>query len=128
MDEERLREEVSGVYAEYLSAFRAADLARIDALVRYPIAFIADGEVTLADSFPIDPVEVIVKKQVHSMVDISYEVVAVSPTKAHVVLRTAKRLRKDGSLVETISAFYAFTKTSAGWKLFAISGINIPAA
>jgi ketosteroid isomerase-like protein len=128
MDEERLREEVSSVYAEYLSAFRAADLARIDALVRYPIAFIADGEVTLADSFPIDPVEVIVKKQVHSMVDISYEVVAVSPTKAHVVLRTAKRLRKDGSLVETISAFYAFTKTSAGWKLFAISGINIPAA
>jgi hypothetical protein len=47
------------------------------------------------------------------------------PTKAHVVLPNVKRWRKDGSLIEIVSAFYAFTKTPEGWKMFAISGISV---
>jgi len=39
------------------------------------------------------------------MIDISREVVAVSPTLARVVPRNAKRRRTDGPLIEMISAF-----------------------
>jgi hypothetical protein len=44
-----------------------------------------------------------------------------------VILRHAERVRADGSLIETVAAFYAFTRTAGGWKLFALSDIVIPA-
>ena len=128
MNDSRLKQEVMAAYEAYLAAFRAADVDKINALVRYPIAFIDDGVVRLVNAFPIDPAELIAKKEWHSTIDAEYDVVGVSPTKAHVVLNHAKRLRKDGSMIETISAFYAFTNTPTGWRLFAISGITIPAA
>jgi hypothetical protein len=37
--------------------------------------------------------------------DLSYEVVAASTEKAHLILRTATRVRSDGSAIETVSAF-----------------------
>lgn len=55
------------------------------------------------------------------------DVVAASNTKAHLVLRNCERLREDGSLIENVSAFYALTKTSGSWKMFAISTISFPA-
>lgn len=128
MEQDRLRLEVTTTYEAYLRAFRAGDIGKIDALVKYPIAFIDDGMVRLENSFPINPAELMAKKGWTSTIDADFDVVGVSSTKAHVVLRRAKRLRKDGSVIETISAFYAFTNTPNGWKLFAISGITIPAA
>jgi hypothetical protein len=32
-------------------------------------------------------------------------------------------VRTDGSLIETVSAFYAFTRTDGGWKMYAISDV-----
>jgi hypothetical protein len=50
-------------------------------------------------------------------------VVAVSPEKAHVILHRGDRVRADGSLIETVAAFYGFTRTDEGWKIFAISDL-----
>ena len=127
MDEGHVKQEVKATYEAYHAAFRAADIDKINALVRYPFAFIDDGVVQLLNAFPINPAELVAKKEWHSTIDVEYDVVAVSPTKAHVVLKHTKRLRKDGSVIETISAFYAFTNSPKGWRLFAISGITIPA-
>jgi hypothetical protein len=126
VNEERLRQEVKEAYEAYLAAFRASDLDKIDSLVKYPFAFIDDGTVRLVDEFPINPAELITKKEWHSTVNADYEVVGVSQNKAHVVLRSAQRLRRDGSPIEKISAFYAYTNTTDGWKLFAISDITVP--
>ena len=54
------------------------------------------------------------------------DLVAVGETKAHLVMRNTRRLRADGSLVEEASAFYAYTRTADGWKMFALSGIPLP--
>jgi hypothetical protein len=54
-------------------------------------------------------------------------VVAVTETKAHIVMRNTRRLRKDGSLIEEASAFYAFNRTGDGWKMFALSDVRMPA-
>ena len=128
MNEEGIRQEVASAYETYLEAFRSSNLEKIDSLVKYPIASIEDGMVRLLDKFPIDPADLMAKKGWHSTIDADYEVVGLSPTKAHVILRNAQRLRRDGSLIETVSAFYAFTRTEAGWRLFAISGIVVPSA
>jgi hypothetical protein len=53
-----------------------------------------------------------------------YEVVAVSATKAHLILRSGTRVRADGSPIEVVSGFYAWTKTTTGWKMFAISDVR----
>jgi hypothetical protein len=123
MDEQALRAEVGATYTRYLSAFVASDLDTINSLVAYPLAHIGDGAVRLYDEFPLNPAELRRAKQWHTTVNSEVEVVAVSPTKAHVILRTADRLRQDGSLIETVSAFYAFKNTGDGWKLFAISDV-----
>jgi hypothetical protein len=54
-------------------------------------------------------------------------VVAVSDVKAHVLLRNCERVRTDGTLIEEVSASYAFTKTANGSKIFAMSSIEFPA-
>ena len=59
-------------------------------------------------------------------VDMRYEVVALSATKAHLILRSGTRVRADGSPIEDISGFYAWTRTPAGWKMFAISDVRTP--
>jgi len=127
MNEANTKDEVAEAYRAYLRAFRASDVPAIDQLVKYPIAYIGDGNVTLHDRFPINPADLMAQKQWHSSANTDFEVVAVSPTKAHVVLPLVRRLRKDGSLIETASAFYAFTRTEQGWKMFAISDVTVPA-
>lgn len=114
---------VRTAYERYLHAFAHADLAAIDAVVVYPLARIGQGEVHLCDTFPIDPAELRRATGWHTTVNARYDVVAVSPEKAHVILRNADRVRADGSLIETVAAFYAFTRTDDGWKIFAISDL-----
>jgi hypothetical protein len=107
--DERNRDEVLATYTAYLTAFRANDVSAIDQLVQYPLAYMMAA------------------KQWHDTKDSSYEVVFASANKAHVILRQATRIREDGSAIETVSAFYALTRTPSGWKIFALSDITIPA-
>lgn len=127
MDEIRLHAEVSEAYQAYLRAFLANDIAAIDAMVRYPLAYIGDGEVRMLESYPVKPAELMATKQWHHSTDTEFHIMGISPGKAHVILPAAKRRRADGALIETASAFYAFTRTDAGWKMFAFSDITVPA-
>jgi hypothetical protein len=119
--------EVLRAYDAYLAAFVASDLGGIDAVVQYPLAHIGEGAVRFHDTFPINPAELRKAKQWHTTLDMKREVVVASPTKAHVVLKSGRRVRQDHSLIETVSGFYAFTKTIDGWKIFAMSDVVIPA-
>jgi hypothetical protein len=125
--DERNRDEVLATYAPYFTAFRANDVSSIDRLVQYPLAYIGDGKTTLVDTFPVNPADLMAAKQWHDMKVSSYEVVFASAHKAHVILRQATRIRADGSAIETVSAFYALTRTPSECKFFALSDITIPA-
>lgn len=118
---------VVAAYERYIRAFLDNDMDAIDGLVRYPLAYIADGNTVMLDSFPVKPANLMAEKQWHSTVDTDFEVVGISAGKAHVILPRARRLRADGSLIETVSAFYAFTRTDDGWKMFALSDITVQA-
>jgi hypothetical protein len=117
------REEVLAVYEQYLKCFIRNDIAGIDALVEYPLTYIGPGEVRQCDEFPIDPGELIRMTGWHTTLNMRYEVVAVSAEKAHVVLHHGERVREDGSLIETVSGFYAFKRTGEGWKMYALSDL-----
>lgn len=119
--------EVKTAYQRYIDGFMNSDTAAIDAVVQYPLAYIGNGVVTMYDAFPIQPAELMARTGWHDTLGIDYEVVAVSPGKAHVVLRSGTRVRRDGSAIEEIRGFYAWTRTSEGWKIFAVSDITFPA-
>ena len=121
------KDEVIATFQAYLDAFLASDMDAINELCVYPIALIADGKTFLLDAYPFNPADLIATRHWHTTTDNRFEVIGLSATKAHVILPHANRLRADGSLIETVSAFYAFTKTDSGWKLFAVSGITVPA-
>ena len=122
----QLRTEVIQAYERYLQAFLSDDLAAIDALVQYPLAYIGDGKVTMLDEYPIKPSALMAAKAWHTSIDMAYEVIGISETKAHVVLKRGTRVRRDGSPIEDVVAFYAWTKTEGGWKMFALSDITVP--
>ena len=125
--DETLKQEALAAYAAYLAAFLAKDKQALDAMMHYPLTYIGEGMSRQFDSFPFDPAKMMAAKQMHTTIDADYEVVMATEKKAHVVLRSATRVRKDGSPIETVSGFYALTRTEAGWKFFALSDITIPA-
>ena len=116
--------EVLRAYEKYLEAFMASDMSGINALVSYPLAYVGDGAVKMLHEYPIKPSELMVQTGWRDTVNMQYEVVAVSETKAHLILRSGTRVRADGSPIEDISGFYAWTKTPTGWKMFAISDVR----
>jgi hypothetical protein len=118
--------EVIRAYERYLEAFLADDVAAIDALVQYPLAYIGDGKVSMLDEYPIKPSALMAAKAWHTSIDMAYEVIGVSETKAHVVLKRCTRVRRDGSRIEDVFAFYAWTRTADGWKMFAVSDVTLP--
>ena len=118
--------EVRAAYERYLAAFMANDMDAINALVRYPLAYLGDGQVTVLDAYPIKPAELMARTGWRDTVNMQYDVVAISDSKAHVVLRSGTRVRADGSPIEEVSAFYAWTRTAGGWKMFAVSDIATP--
>ncbi len=124
---EKLRDEVRATYAAYLEAFLAKDMQTLDSLMHYPLAYIGDGKTRLFDRFPFDPAEMMAAKQMHTTIDANYEVVFATDKKAHVILHSATRVKKDGTPIETVSGFYALTRTATGWKFFALSDITVPA-
>jgi hypothetical protein len=125
--DQKLKEEVLAAYAAYLDAFRANDVPALDKLIRYPLAYIGNGQVTLVETYPVQPAQLMAAKQWHDTKDLDPEVVFLSTEKAHVILRHATRVRVDGSPIEVVSAFYALTRMPSGWKFFALSDITIPA-
>jgi hypothetical protein len=127
MDQPDVKDEVIATYQAYTRAFLANDMDAINELVLDPLAYVGPGKAALLDSFPVTPADLIASKQWHTTTDMEIEVVGVSSTKAHLILPHAKRLRADGSLIETVSAFYAFTKIDGRWKMFALSDITVPA-
>jgi hypothetical protein len=124
---QQVKEEVLATYAAFLAAFQADDLAALNALIQFPFAYIGQGGTVLLDTFPIQPAALRAAKQWHDTKDFSYEVVFASDDKAHLIVRQATRIRADGSPIESVSAFYALTRTPSGWKFFALSDITIPA-
>jgi hypothetical protein len=117
--------EVLSAYKRYLEAFMSNDMNGINALVSYPLAYVGDGVVKMFHEYPIKPAELMAQTGWRDTLNMQYEVVAVSDTKAHLILRCGTRVRGDGSPIEEISGFYAWTKTTAGWKMFAVSDVKI---
>jgi hypothetical protein len=84
--------------------------------------------VLLLDALPGRPADLRRAGGWEATVDARYEVVAVAAGKAHVVLHEARRVRADGTVVQTVSAFYAFRYTpDRGWLLYAVSDVVTPA-
>jgi len=125
--DEGSREEVLATYSAYVNAFLANDVPALDKLIQYPLAYIGNGRTTLVDVYPVQPAELIAAKQWHDTKDLNPEVVFVFSDKAHVIVRQATRVRANESPIEIVSAFYALTRTSSGWKFFAFSDITIAA-
>ena len=119
--------EVLAAYKKYLEAFMSNDMNGINALVLYPLAYVGDGVVKMFHEYPIRPADLMAQTGWRDTLNMQYEVVAVSDTKAHLILRSGTRVRADGSPIEDISGFYAWTKTTTGWKMFAISDVRMPA-
>lgn len=131
-DAEKAAIAVSNTYERYLNAFINDDMDTVEEIIHYPLTYIGDGEVHMLNAFPVSPAVLRQRKQWHSTVNADISISLLTPSKAHVILNSAERVRKDGSLIETVSAFYAFTRQTdasgqAQWKIFAISDIVIPA-
>ena len=114
--------EVLKAYEEYLAYFLNNDMDGVNSLVKFPITSIADGETKLLDAFPVTPKEMMENKQWDTTIDIETYVHGVNSKKGHVI-SSGTRIRKDKSVIEKYTAFYAFTKTDKGWKMYAVSSI-----
>ena len=90
--DEHLKAQVLATYSAYAEAFRANDVAALDKLIHYPLAYIGNGRTTLLDAFPIQPAELMATKQWHDTQDLDPEVVFTSADKAHVIVRHATRM------------------------------------
>ena len=114
--------EVLKAYEEYLAYFLNNDMDGVNSLVKFPITSIADGESKLLDAFPVTPKEMMEKKQWDTTIDTETYVHGVNSKKGHVI-SSGTRIRKDKSVIEKYTAFYAFTKTDKGWKMYAVSSV-----
>ena len=121
------RAHLLSAYQRYLDAFNDSDIDAINRCIKYPLAYIGAGTVTLLDQFPINPAELRASKGWDRSEGIEIDVVAIGDNKAHLVMRNARRLRQDGSLIEEATGFYAYTKEQGDWRMFAISDIVFPA-
>ena len=119
--------EVIEMYRRYIETFMSDDMDVLNALVSYPLAYIGEGVVTMHTEFPIRPSDLMTQTGWHDTLDINYEVIGISETKAHLILKSGTRVRQDGSAIEGIRAYYAWTKTPDGWRMFAVSDVRIPA-
>ena len=86
-----------------------------------------DAAIRMIDNLNAMQAETRARTGWHDTKDENYEVVFASADKAHVILRPATRVRANGSAIATISAFYALTRRSSGWKIFVISAVIEPA-
>ncbi|MCK7546290.1 hypothetical protein MLC59_19215 [Marinobacter bryozoorum] len=95
----------------------------IDQVVRYPIAYINDGQVRMYNQYPVDPARLKTEKGWDHSRDWNFDVVAISETEGRVEA-SATRCRADGSVIEHIHGYYAFTRVDGQWKMYALSGVS----
>lgn len=120
------RTEVLAAYEAYLAAFLAGDMQKLRASCVWPLTLLADGTTVMLEEFPYSPAQIKAEKGWATSRSFEIDVVGVSSTKAHLVLRNCERLTAEGALIENVTAFYAFTKTPVGWQIFALSAIEFP--
>ncbi|MDT5358392.1 MAG: non-heme chloroperoxidase [Mycobacterium sp.] len=127
-----------GVIARYIGRYgtaRAAKTAFIGATV--PVVMQTPGhpggvpteffdDMRSADEFPYSPTGLKRHKDWATSAGPKIDVVAVSDVKAHVLLRNCERVRADGTLIEEVSAFYAFTKTATAGRSSQCPASNSP--
>ncbi|ESS14119.1 hypothetical protein MOLA814_01748 [Betaproteobacteria bacterium MOLA814] len=120
-----LEVEVSQAIDAYLQCFLANDMDGINATIAYPLSLISDGHTSLCSEFPISPKHMMEETGWHTTVNITSTVAGVNGNKAHVT-SSGTRVRQDGSVIENYDVFYALTKTSGNWKIFAVSQVVYP--
>ena len=121
---EELKEELLETYMKYyVEGFKANDIGLIDQIVQYPIAYIKDGSVKMCEEYPIDPIKLKKEKEWDHSTDWKFDIPAINESCAHAVA-SATRRRKDGSQIENVHGFYAFTRTEEGWKMYAIADVT----
>ena len=119
---ENNEKEVLKAYEKYLVYFLNNDMDGINSLVKFPITYIADGECKSLNTFPVKPKEMMDSKQWDTTIDTNTYTHGTNSTKGHII-SSGTRIRKDKSVIEKYTVFYAFTKTNDGWKMYAISDI-----
>ena len=121
---ESYEKELLKTYEQYLAYFLDNNMNGINSLVKHLITYIADGECKLLDVFPIKPKEMMESKQWDTTIDTNTYTHGVNSKKGHVI-SSGTRIRKDKSVIEKYTAFYGFTKTDEGWKMYAISSVTL---
>ncbi len=121
MKKEELKKELLSAYMNYyVEGFKNDDLSLIDRIVQYPIAYIKEGKIEMFSSYPIDPQKLKAEKGWDHSTDWKFEIPAINDTSAHAVA-SATRCRGDGSVIEYVHGFYAFTRIDGKWKMYAIA-------
>ena len=119
---ENNEKEVLKAYEQYLAYFLDNDMNGINSLVKFPITYITDGESKSPDAFPVTTKEMMDIKQWDTTIDTDTYVHGTNSTKGHVI-SSGTRIRKNKSMIEKYTVFYAFTKTDNSWKMYAISDV-----
>ncbi|MEM7465435.1 MAG: hypothetical protein AAF387_00975 [Pseudomonadota bacterium] len=118
-----LRAELYDTYMKYyVEGFKANDIGLIDQMIQYPVAYLTGGAVRMCDRYPINPKQLKEDKQWDHSTDWKFEITAINQHEAHAVASAIRR-RKDGTIIENVHGFYAFTMTDSGWKIYAVADI-----
>ena len=116
---------VMAVYEDYIHAFLANDVDGINAVCKFPIAHTGDGKTQHLDAWPVSPAKFKAEKNWHTSIDIEVQLWGVNETKGHVIAR-GTRVREDMSVIEKYTAVYMIGKFPEGWRIFAVSDIDVP--
>lgn len=106
----------------YNAAFREGTRDDLEALVHLPVAYVSETDVQFRDRYPFDPVKLRAASEFHHA-ETTTRVAHVEETRAHLVIE-GTRHRADGSVIESIQAFYILQDRGDGWKVAAFSGIR----
>jgi len=126
LNTEALKQEVIDTYNQYyVEGFKTNDVRLINQIVDYPLTYIKDGNVTSLDNYAVDPAELKRQLQWDHSKDWKFEVVGINANSANVIA-SATRCRKDGSIIEHVSAYYGFKKVEGQWKMHVLADIVNP--
>ena len=124
MTNDELHADLHDTYMKYYAeGFKTNNLELIDRIVVYPIAYINAGSVEMCSVYPIDPGELKKEKQWDHSTEWNFEITGLNEHSAHAVASAVRR-RKDGTQIENVHGFYAFTMTEQGWKMYAVADVT----